>query len=81
MAGIPQYQIDEWFRSPENSAEQMEANNEILQAGRVLAETINRHLPDGEEKMQAMQTVRQSVLIAETVIRWKWRKSSISLMQ
>lgn len=81
MAGIPQYQIDEWFASPDRSDGQDEAQGEILNAARVLAETVNKHLPDNEEKLQVMQSIRQTVLIAEQVIRWKWRKSPISLMQ
>ena len=62
---LPQYQIDEWFAAPKKEPSQDKAIEDILTASRILAETINRHIPDGDEKMVAMQ----HVVTAEAVER------------
>ena len=77
---IPQYQIDEWFAEPQNLPGQDEAITEILTASRILAETINKHLPDGDEKMAAMQHIVTAERTCESVIRWKWPAGKLKIM-
>ena len=77
---LPQYQIDEWFAAPRNQPGQDEAIRDILTASRILAETINKHIPDGDEKMAAMQHIVTAERTCESAIRWKWPAGKISLM-
>ena len=77
---IPQYQIDEWFAAPQNQPGQDEAIRDILTASRILAETINKHLPDGDKKMAAIQAVVTAERTCESAIRWDWPAGKISLM-
>jgi hypothetical protein len=78
---IPQQQVDEWFREPVMGNGAQEAQSEILAAAKKLAETINRHLPDNQAKLDALQTLRQSVSVCEAHIRWDWPASNLKLVQ
>jgi hypothetical protein len=78
---IPQHQIEGWFREPVMGNGAAEAQREILAAAKTLAETINRHLPDTQTKLEAMRSLRESVSVCEAHIRWEWPESSLKLVQ
>ena len=78
---IAQAQIVEWFHIRELKDEQQVANREVMTAARIFAETVNKHVPDSEEKVQALQQLRGVVLTCELAVRNQWPKSAIELVQ
>ena len=77
---IPQYNLDEWFAVPRHDNGQDEAINAILADAKKFAETVNRLIPDGQEKQQAIEFIRQAVLVGELAIRWKWPAGKLSIV-
>ena len=77
---IPDYTLDEWFAPPRHDRGQDEAVKAILDSARSFAATINLTLPDGDEKINAMQNIRQAVLSCELSIRWKWPAGKLNLV-
>lgn len=77
---IPQYNLDEWFAPPRNDNGQDKAIAEVCASAKSFAETVNRVLPDGQEKQQAIEFIRQSVLAAELSIRWKWPAGKLQIV-
>lgn len=77
---IPQYSIDEWFAEEKSDASRESAKKSILTYAKRFAEAINETLPDGDEKINAINNIRQAVLACELSIRWKWPAGKISLM-
>jgi hypothetical protein len=69
---IEQKIVDAWFRQPEIGAEQAEANREVLTAAKIFAETLNKHVPDGDGKANQIQQLRGICLSAELEIRNNW---------
>ncbi len=80
IMATPQYQLDEWFAEPRYENGQHAAVVEILAKCKTLAETINKLLPEGQEKAQAFDFIRQTVIISELAIRWKWPAGKINIV-
>lgn len=78
---IDEKQIDRWFSSPELDHRQKQAYMEILDAAHKYIVTVNRWMPDGEDKMQIVNSVRQGIITAELAIRYRGVDSPISLVQ
>ena len=77
---IDQKQIDAWFEEPHVSAVQESANREVLAAAKVFAETVNRCVPDSDEKAQSMGQLRGICIACELAIRNHWPASPISIV-
>jgi hypothetical protein len=77
---IPQYNIDEWFAAPKTDNGQQDAARVICEDAKRLADTINRLLPDGDGKINAIGSLRQVVLQSEQVIRWQWPAGKLSIV-
>jgi hypothetical protein len=71
-AMIDEAQIDNWFTERKISSAQAEAFQEVLKHAKRLAVAINENMPDGEDKAQVIQSLRQSILTIEMAIRYRF---------
>lgn len=78
---IEESQIERWFSVPELSETQVQAYREIVAAARVYVVTLNRWMPDGEDKNMLVNQIRQEILTAELAIRYRGAQSVIRLVQ
>ena len=65
---IAQETINNWFMYHAPTPEQLVAYNDIRQAAKIYAETVNKHVPDSADKTAAMRTIRNSVMQANLAI-------------
>lgn len=68
MRSVEQWRIDNWFTYHPPSEEQLVQYREVRTAAKIFAETINRHVPDGEEKRAALLNLRVTVMAANAGI-------------
>lgn len=78
---IDEWQIQNWFSVHEQSEVQKTAYREVLDGALMFAATINRWMPDGEDKNMVMNSIRQNILTAELAIRYRGVESPIKLVQ
>jgi hypothetical protein len=70
---IDQAQIAAFFSVPELSEGQKTAYSEIVETARAFAEKINENMPDGEDKAQVINALRQNLLTVELAIRYRYK--------
>lgn len=70
---IDERQVDQWFSTPTITVEQAEAFRRVVESARGFAISVNESMPDGEDKNQVIQGLRQSILTVELAIRYRWR--------
>ena len=70
---IDERQVTAWFSVPEIKPEQKEAFEKVMAKAKEFAEAVNQHMPDGEDKAQVLQALRQNVLTVELAIRYRWQ--------
>jgi len=69
---ISQLDIDNWFSYHAPAPEQLVAYNDIRQAAKIYAETVNKHVPDSADKTAAMRKIRESVMAANLAVACNW---------
>lgn len=69
---IPQKDVNNWFSYHAPNAEQLVAYNDIRQAAKIYAETVNKHVPDSADKTAAMRKIRESVMAANLAVACNW---------
>ena len=69
---IAQKDIENWFSYHAPVAEQLVAYNDIRQAAKIYAETVNKHVPDSADKTAAMRKIRESVMAANLAVACNW---------
>lgn len=65
---IAQRDIDNWFMYHPPTPEQLVAYNDIRQAAKIYAETVNKHVPDSADKTVAIRKIRESVMAANLAV-------------
>lgn len=55
------------------SEAQVTAYREVVDAARELAEKVNQNMPDGEDKAQVINALRQNLLTVELAIRYRYK--------
>jgi hypothetical protein len=65
---VKQSDIDNWFSYHAPTPEQLVAYNDIRIAGRIFAETINKHCPESADKTAAIRKLRECVMTANASI-------------
>ena len=68
LRSFSQKEIDNWFTYHSPTPEDLIAYREIRTAGKIFAETVNRHAPAGADKTAAMRKIRDSVMAANQAI-------------
>lgn len=63
-----QSDINNWFTYHAPTPEQLTGYNDIRQAAKIYAETVNKHAPDSADKSAAMRKIRESVMAANLAI-------------
>jgi hypothetical protein len=63
-----QAEIQNWFSYHAPTPEQLVAYNDIRQAAKIYAETVNKHVPDSADKTAAMRKIRESVMAANLAV-------------
>ena len=61
-------QINHWFTVHPPTDKQRESYELVREAGKALANTINRYCPDGADKSAAIRKVREAVMTANAAI-------------
>jgi hypothetical protein len=69
---IHQSDIDNWFTYHAPTPEQLVAYNDIRQAAKIYAETVNKHVPDSADKTAAIRKIRESVMAANLAVACNW---------
>jgi hypothetical protein len=69
---IPQSDIENWFSYHAPNADQLVAYNDIRQAAKIYAETVNKHVPDSADKTAAMRKIRESAMAANLAVACNW---------
>jgi hypothetical protein len=69
---ISQNDIDNWFTYHAPTPEQLVAYNDIRQAAKIYAETVNKHVPDSADKTTAIRKIRDSVMAANLAVACNW---------
>ena len=75
---IDETQISAFFSVPDLSESQKTAYREVVEAARIFATKVNENMPDGEDKAQVINALRQHILTVELAIRYRY-KSPISI--
>lgn len=75
---IDEAQIEQFFSVPELSESQKTSYAEVVDAARAFAKKVNENMPDGEDKAQVINSLRQHILTVELSIRYRY-KSPISI--
>jgi hypothetical protein len=65
---ISQSDINRWFTYHAPTPEQLVAYNDIRQAAKIYAETVNKHVPDSADKTAAIRKIRESVMAANLAV-------------
>jgi hypothetical protein len=78
---IAQKEIDRIFAPEPLDKDQLAAIAEIQAAAKALADILNRHMPDGQPKLEAINNLRGVIVSGELSIRYHWPVSSLSLVQ
>lgn len=65
---ILQKDIDNWFTYHAPTQDQLVAYNDIRQAAKIYAETVNKHVPDSADKTAAIRKIRESVMAANLAV-------------
>ena len=68
LRSFPQSDIDNWFTYHAPTPVQVIQYGEIRTAAKILAETINRHVPGSADKTAAMRKLRETVMAANLAI-------------
>lgn len=71
---ISQHDIDAWFKYHTFNEDQITASNDVRLAGKILAETINKHVPDSADKTASIRKIREAVWTANAAIAVNWPK-------
>ncbi len=74
---IDEGQIEKWFSEAEITEAQREAYRRVLKASREFAVAVNEEMPDGEDKVQVLNNLRQSLLTVELAIRYRYRSGVV----
>jgi uncharacterized protein len=69
---ISQADINNWFSYHAPVPEQLAAYNDIRQAAKIYAETVNKHVPDSADKTAAVRKIRESVMAANLAVACNW---------
>jgi hypothetical protein len=69
---ISQSDVNNWFTYHAPTPEQLVAYNDIRQAAKIYAETVNKHVPDSADKTAAMRKIRDSVMAANLAVACNW---------
>lgn len=69
---ISQKDMDNWFSYHAPNPEQLVAYNDIRQAAKIYAETVNKHVPDCADKTAAMRKIRESVMASNLAVACNW---------
>jgi hypothetical protein len=69
---IAQKDVDNWFTYHAPNLDQLAAYNDIRQAAKIYAETVNKHVPDSADKTAAMRKIRESVMAANLAVACNW---------
>jgi hypothetical protein len=67
-----QSEINNWFMYHAPTPEQLVAYNDIRQAAKIYAETVNKHVPDSADKTVAIRKIRESVMSANLAVACNW---------
>jgi hypothetical protein len=78
---IAQKEIDRIFQPEPLGEDQLRAIAEIQAAAKGLADILNRHMPDGQPKLEAINQLRGVIVSGELSVRYNWPVSSLSLVQ
>lgn len=65
---MQQADIDNWFSYHAPTPEQLKDYDAIRTAGKIFAETINKHVPDSADKTAAIRKLRETVMAANAAI-------------
>lgn len=63
-----QKDIDNWFMYHPPTPKQLVAYNDIRQAAKIYAETVNKYVPESADKMVAIRKIRESVMAANLAV-------------
>lgn len=63
-----QSDINNWFTYHAPTPDQLVAYNDIRQAAKIYAETVNKHVPDCADKTAAIRKIRESVMAANLAV-------------
>lgn len=69
---IDEAQLDKWFTPHDPSPAQKDAYEEVLKQAKRFAIAVNENMPDGEDKLQVINGLRQSILTVELAIRYRF---------
>ena len=70
---IDETQIAAFFSVPELSESQKTAYREVVEAALIFATMVNVNMPDGEDKAQVINALRQHILTVELAIRYRYK--------
>lgn len=65
---ITQNDLNNWFSYHPPTPEQLVAYNDIRQAAKIYAETVNKHVPDSADKTAAIRKIRESVMASNLAL-------------
>lgn len=68
LRSFTQDEMDNWFSYHAPTPEQIIAFGEIRTAGKIFAETVNRHVPASADKTAAMREIRGAVMTANLAV-------------
>jgi hypothetical protein len=74
---IDEFQIESWFTPHPLSPAQEQAYADVLEKAHDFAVSVNENMPDGEDKVQIIQSLRQSILTAELAIRYRFQSGIV----
>lgn len=74
---IDDQQLQSWFGEHETTPAQQEAYRAVLDKAHAFASAVNENMPDGEDKVQVIQSLRQSILTVELAIRYRYRSGLV----
>lgn len=74
---IDEDQINKWFQEFPPSPAQKLAYSEVLDKAFQFAKSINENMPDGEDKMQVINSIRQNILTVELAIRYRYNSGIV----
>lgn len=70
---IDEQQIEKWFGEHETTEAQKDAYRKVLASAKAFVVAVNENMPDGEDKGQVINSVRQSILTVELAIRYRFQ--------
>ena len=75
-----QKEINNWFQYHAPNPEQLVAYNDIRQAAKIYAETVNKHVPDSADKTVAIRKIRESVMAANLAVACNWPEEETKIV-